>query len=239
MHIEPGLVDSSKIILSYATAAAAGAVAIKSVVASLGDKGAVCLAVRSVIATFGVFVFFEVMPHFPVGVSEVHFIFGTSLFLVLGAAPSAIGLALGLLVQGLFFSPADLPQYGMNVTTLVVPLFALQMVAERIIAPGTAYVDLKYSQALPLSIAFQGGVVVWVAFWAIYGAGFGTQNVASVASFGVAYVSVVLIEPLIDLAVLAACKIAAQNVRWFVLGRPAAFPTCMKLPDVSAATLNT
>ena len=32
MHIEPGLVDSSKIVLSYATAAAAGAVALRSVV---------------------------------------------------------------------------------------------------------------------------------------------------------------------------------------------------------------
>ena len=30
----------------------------------------------------------------------------------------------------------------MNVTTLLVPLFALQALARRIIAPGTAYVDL-------------------------------------------------------------------------------------------------
>ena len=36
-----------------------------------------------------------------------------------------LALALGLLVQGLFFAPFDLPQYGMNVTTLLVPLFAL------------------------------------------------------------------------------------------------------------------
>jgi hypothetical protein len=206
MHIEPGLVDSSKIILSYATSAAAGAVALKTIVISLGNKGAVSLAVRSLIATVGVFVFFEVMPHFPVGVSEVHFILGSTLFLILGAAPSAIGLALGLLVQGLFFSPTDLPQYGMNVTTLLVPLFALQVLAKRIIAPGTAYVDLTYSQALSLSTAFQGGVVSWVAFWAIYGAGLGAQNVASVVSFGTAYALVILIEPLIDLAMLAAAK---------------------------------
>ncbi len=41
----------------------------------------------------------------PVGVSEVHLILGTTLFLMLGAAPAAIGLAAGLLVQGLFFAP--------------------------------------------------------------------------------------------------------------------------------------
>ena len=206
MHIEPGLVDSSKIVLSYATSAAAGAVALKYVVRSLGEKGAASLALRSLIATVGVFVFFEVMPHFPVGVSEVHFILGSTLFLILGAAPSAIGLALGLLIQGLFFSPVDLPQYGMNVTTLLVPLFALQALAGRVVSPGTAYVDLKYSQALTLSTAYQGGVVAWVAFWAIYGAGFGAANLSSVASFGAAYMAVVVIEPLVDLAILAAAK---------------------------------
>lgn len=206
MHIEPGLVDGTKIVLSYATAAAAGGVALKSIVSSLGEKGPVSLAIRSLIATVGVFVFFEVMPHFPIGVSEVHLILGSTLFLILGGAPSAIGLALGLLVQGLFFSPTDLPQYGMNVTTLLVPLFALQMLAKRIIAPGTAYVDLQYRQALTLSTAFQGGVVAWVAFWAIYGNGLGAQNLASIATFGAAYMSVVLVEPLIDLAVLAAAK---------------------------------
>lgn len=206
MHIEPGLVDGTKIVLSYATAAAAGGVALKSIVSSLGEKGPVSLAIRSLIATVGVFVFFEVMPHFPIGVSEVHLILGSTLFLILGGAPSAIGLALGLLVQGLFFSPTDLPQYGMNVTTLLVPLFGLQMLAKRIIAPGTAYVDLQYRQALTLSTAFQGGVVAWVAFWAIYGNGLGAQNLASIATFGAAYMSVVLVEPLIDLAVLAAAK---------------------------------
>jgi hypothetical protein len=75
-----------------------------------------------------------------------------------------------------------------------------------VIAPGTAYVDLKYSQALTLSTAYQGGVVAWVAFWAIYGAGFGAANLSSIATFGVAYMAVVLIEPLADLAVLAAAK---------------------------------
>ncbi len=206
MHIEPGLVDGTKIILSYATAAAAGTVALKATLSSLGEKGPLSLAVRSLIAAVGALVFFEVLPHFPVGVSEVHFIFGSTMFLILGAAPSAIGLALGLLLQGLFLSPTDLPQYGMNLTTLLVPMFALQLLAGRIIAPGTAYVDLTYKQALTLSTAFQGGVVTWVAFWAIYGGGFGAESLAAVASFGTIYMAVVLIEPLLDLAVLAAAK---------------------------------
>lgn len=205
MHIEPGLVDGAKIALSYATACAVGAIGLKHVVQTLRESGAASLALRSMIATAGVFVFFEILPHFPVGVSEVHFILGSTLFLILGAGPAAIGLALGLLIQGLFFAPFDLPQYGINLTTLLAPLFALHALAGRIIAPGTAYVDLKYSQALALSTTYQGGIVAWVAFWAVYGAGF--EALPSVASFGVAYLVVLLIEPLVDLAVLAGAKV--------------------------------
>lgn len=207
MHIEPGLIDSAKIALSYATAATAAAVVLKSTVRSLGEKGPVSLVLRSVIATIGVFVFFEILPNFRVGVSEVHFILGSSLFLILGAAPSAIGLALGLLIQGVFFSPMDLPQYGANVTTLLFPLFALHALAKRVIAPSAAYVDLTYRQVLGLSATYQGGVVAWVGFWTVYGAGFGAENLASVASFGAAYMAVVLIEPLADLVLLAAAKL--------------------------------
>jgi hypothetical protein len=206
MHIEPGLVDGAKIGLSYATAAAAGATALYHCRAALLDRGPMSLILRSLAATAGTLVFFEVMPHFPVGVSEVHFILGSSLFLILGAGPAAVGLALGLLLQGLAVAPADLPQYGMNLTTLLVPLFALQAVADRMIPPGTAYVDLRYGQVLRLSLVYQGGVVAWVAFWAVYGAGFGAANLAAVAAFGAAYAVVLLVEPLADLALLALAK---------------------------------
>jgi hypothetical protein len=206
MHIEPGLVDGAKIALSYATAGTAATVGAWHIAQTAREKGLASLALRSVIATVGVFIFFEVMPHFAVGVSEVHFILGSTLFLILGAGPAAFGLAAGLLIQGLFFAPFDLPQYGMNLTTLLVPMFAIHALAKRVIAPGTAYVDLTYAQALKLSTAYQGGVVAWVAFWAIYGAGFGAANLAAVGTFGVAYMMVVLIEPLADLAVLAGAK---------------------------------
>ncbi len=94
----------------------------------------------------------------------------------------------------------------MNVTTLLIPLFAISTLSQRIIPVSTAYVDVKYSQALALSTAFQGGVVLWVAFWALYGQGVSVENVAHVVSFGAAYMSVIVLEPLIDLAVLAGAK---------------------------------
>ncbi|CUH66211.1 cobalt transport protein CbiM [Thalassovita gelatinovora] len=206
MHIEPGIVTGAKLLISYGTAAAAGTYALKLGWNAVQERGLASLAARTALAASAVFTFFQILPHFPVGVSEVHFILGSTLFLLFGAAPAAFGLALGLLMQGLFFAPFDLPQYGMNLTTILVPLFALHLLAKRVIAPDAAYVDLKYTQALALSTAYQGGVVAWVAFWAFYGQGFGVENLAAVGSFGAAYMLVVIIEPLADLAVLAAAK---------------------------------
>jgi len=207
MHIEPGLISPEKMLLAYASAAAAGGYAIKLGWDAIKEQGPLSLLARSAIATAAVFSFFELLPHHPIGVSEVHLILGSTLLLVLGAAPAAIGLALGLLIQGLFFAQFDLPQYFANVTTLLVPLFAIKLVADRIIRPDTPYVDLRYGQALALSATYQGGVVVWVGFWALYGQGVGADNLAAVASFGGAYMLVVLAEPLIDLAVLAGAKL--------------------------------
>lgn len=219
MHIEPGLVDGAKIALSYATATAAGGTALYQVTRAIRENGIASVALRALVATVGVFIFFEILPHFPVGMSEVHFILGSTLFLILGAGPAAIGLALGLLIQGLFFAPFDLPQYGMNLTTLLVPLFALHELSKRVIPSRTAYVDLQYRQVLALSLAYQGGVVAWVAFWAIYGQGFGAETLSSIGAFGLAYMAVVLIEPIADLAVLSGAKALKAQGSPFVTPR--------------------
>ena len=206
MHIEPGIVEGPKIVLSYVTASGVGAYGAYTAWQLIKDRGLSALLARSAATTALVFTFFQVFPHYPVGISEVHLILGSTLFLLFGAAPAAIGLAGGLLLQGLFFAPFDLPQYGMNVTTLLVPLFALSMVANRVIPSKTPYVQLKYRQALALSTTYQAGIVSWVAFWALYGEGFSGQTVASIATFGAAYLTVIIVEPLADLGVLAAAK---------------------------------
>lgn len=205
MHIEPGIVDGAKMALGYATGAGALGLTAKLAFPDL-KSNVVSLAARSVITTGLVFSFFQVLPHQAVGVSEVHLILGSTLFLLFGRAPAMIGLALGLLAQGLLFAPFDLPQYGMNVTTLLLPLYAMSLLAAKIIPAGTAYKDVSYMQALKLSTTYQAGIVAWVAFWAFYGQGFGAENLASVATFGMAYMAVILIEPIADLAILAGAK---------------------------------
>lgn len=206
VHIEPGIVEGSKIALSYVTAGGAGLYALRAVWQLVKERGISPVLFRSLATTALVFTFFQVFPHAPVGISEVHLILGSTLFLLFGMAPAAVGLALGLLLQGLFFAPFDLPQYGMNVTTLLVPLFGLQYVAGRVIAPNTPYVKLRYRQTLALSTTYQAGIVTWVGLWALYGEGFTAQTVQSVAAFGAAYMTVIVIEPLADLTVLAAAK---------------------------------
>ncbi len=206
MHIEPGIVDGAKMAFAYATATGAAAWTAKLALTDLRRNSPLSFVLRSAMAAVGTFVFFEVLPHFPVGVSEVHFILGTTLFLLLGAAPAAAGLALGLLVQGTFFAPSDLPMFFVNVTTLLLPLFAISALAERLLPRDRAYVDLDYAHVLKLSGLYQGGVVAWVAFWAFYGQGVTAETFQSVWTFGAAYMLVVLIEPLADLAVLAAAK---------------------------------
>jgi ABC-type Co2+ transport system permease subunit len=204
MHIEPGVVHGAKMILSYATAAAAAGYSLKLVADDLRSHSVASFAIRSLLATALIFCCFEVLPHVAVGVSEVHLILGTTVLLIFGAGPAAVGLAGGLAIQGLFFAPGDLPMYTVNVTTLLFPLFAIHALAARIIPADRPYVDLGYGDVLKLSVAYQGGIVLWVAFWAFYGQGFGVMP--EVLSFGAAYIVVILIEPLADLAILAGAK---------------------------------
>ena len=206
MHIEPGVVDGAKMAFAYTTAAGAAGYTAKLALEDLSARNAGSFAARTLMAAVGTFVFFEILPHFPVGISEVHFILGTTLFLLMGAAPAALGLAFGLLLQGSLFAPTDLPMYFVNITTLLVPLFAVTALARRIIPQTTAYVDLDYSSVLKLSAMYQGGIVAWVAFWAFYGQGVGAETFQSVWTFGAAYMLVILVEPLADLGILAGAK---------------------------------
>ena len=206
MHIEAGVVLGTKMILSYATAVGVVGMTAKLAIENIKENGLMALALKSFLTTIGVFVFFQVFPHFAVGISEVHLILGTTIFLVFGVAPALIGLALGLLIQGLFFAPFDLPQYGINITTLLASMLILNLAVEKIIPKGVAYKDITYAQMLKMSVVWQGAIISWVAFWAFYGQGFGAENLTAVGSFAGAYILVVLIEPLIDLAILSAVK---------------------------------
>jgi len=182
MHIEPGVVQGAKMILGYGTAAIVIGAGLKLAYDNIKENGPLSFALKAALSTMFVFIFFEVFPHYPVGVSEVHLILGTTLLMVFGVAPAMVGLALGLLIQGVFFAPFDLPQYGINVTTLLASMLILYTAARRIVPEGTAYKDITYAQMFKLSVIWEGSIVSWVAFWALYGQGVGAENLQQVLS---------------------------------------------------------
>jgi len=206
MHIEPGVVNGAKMALGYATAGVTLSFGAKVVWEHIKESGIASFIVKSILATIVIFSCFEILPHYPVGVSEVHLILGTTIFLIFGIAPAMVGLALGLLIQGIFFAPFDLPQYGINVTTLLASMMLLHFASKKIIPAKLAYKDISYTQLIKMSIIWEGSIVSWVAFWAFYGQGFGAENINNVLAFGSSYMLVVMIEPLIDLAVLSLVK---------------------------------
>jgi len=211
MHIEAGVVQGVKILFSYGTAATVIGVGAKLTYNNIKENGLLSLLLKTVISTILVFIFFEIFPHYPIGISEVHLILGTTLLLVFGVSPAMMGLTFGLLIQGLTVAQFDLPQFGINVTTLLSSMLILNYATKKIVPIGTAYKDISYIQMLKMSAIWEGAIVTWVAFWAFYGQGFGVENMSAVLSFGSAYMLVVLIEPFIDMAVLALVKTFYKN----------------------------
>ena len=207
MHIEPGVVNGAKIGLSYLTGAAAIAIGLKLLIQRIFNNTSVLLtAVRCLITTVFVFSFFEILPQYPLGVSEVHFIFGATLFLFFGAGATAFGLVAGLSLQGLLLAPSDLPQLYINISTLLFPLFAVSYISKKIIPANIAYTDLKYRHVISLTGIYQGGIILWVAFWCFYGQGFNQETFYNVGIFSLAYSTVIGIECLLDVGLLATLK---------------------------------
>ena len=207
MHIEPGVVNGAKIGLSYLTGAVAIAIGLKLLIQRMSNNRSVSVtAIRCLITTIFVFSFFEILPQYPLGVSEVHFIFGATLFLFFGAGVTAFGLVAGLSLQGLLLAPSDLPQLYINISTLLFPLFAVSYISKKIIPDNITYTDLHCKQVISLTGVYQGGIILWVAFWCFYGQGFNQETLYNVGVFSLAYSTVIGIECLLDVGLLAIFK---------------------------------
>jgi ABC-type Co2+ transport system permease subunit len=117
MHIEPGVLAAAKIVLANAAACAVVAAALVPLLRRPP------LALRTILAA----VFFTLCMqafHLKVGPSELHFLGAMPMYLALGLAPTLLGFALGLLLQGLLFEPADLLHPAVNTLSLALPLLA-------------------------------------------------------------------------------------------------------------------
>lgn len=191
MHIEPGLIAPAKLMFA---AGAATAVLACYVPALLRQPS---LALRSLLAAL-FFSCFMQMFHMKVGPSELHFLGVMPLYLSFGFVPTLLGLALGLLLQGLIFEPQDLPHLAVNSLSLMLPLMVVHYGLARRWIRGEG--PLKLKNLFKLDTAYYGGVLAMVGFWLALGQ---TQtSPAEWATFALAYAPVVLLEPLVTLGVL-------------------------------------
>jgi ABC-type Co2+ transport system permease subunit len=180
MHIEPGYVSATKIALANITA-----------IGLLGSQSLQLirqpqLIVRTLLAAV-FFTFFMQLYHLPVGPSELHFVGAMPIYLTLGFVPTLIGFGLGLLLQGLVFTPTDLVHLGINTLSLAVPLCLLHATL------GKRLQKLNVKTILTLDAAYYSGVTLMVGFWLAIGEV--ATPFAAWASFAASYISLVLIEP--------------------------------------------
>ena len=78
--------------------------------------------------------------------------------------------------------------------------------SKKIIPLNSTYTDLRYRHVLTLTGVYQGGIILWVAFWCFYGQGFSQETFYNVGIFSLAYSTVIGIECLLDVGLLAMLK---------------------------------
>jgi len=198
MHIEPGYVSAAKILI--ANAAAAGLVAAQGKALFQRPQ----LIVRTLIAAF-LFTLFMQSFHMPVGPSELHFVGAMPIYLTLGFVPALLGFGLGLLLQGLLFTPSDLVHLGINTLSLALPLIAVHA------AFGRRLARVDVPTILKLDAAYYTGVTLMVGFWLAVGEV--ATPLAAWAAFAASYAAIVVAEPVFTwLLVKGLARLAASRL---------------------------
>ena len=202
MHIEPGYLAASKIVFADVSAVGVLAYYSRDLLTRPAD------IVRCLLAAIFFSLFMQGF-HMNVGPSELHFVGAMAIYLTLGFVPTLFGFAVGLLLQGLLFEPADLVHLAVNSLSLIVPLIAVHYsLGRRFREEG---VKLGWPQILLLDAAYYGGVALMVGFW------LSVSEVATPfsawAAWASSYLVVVAFEPLFTYGTVRLLK-RYQDRRW-------------------------
>ena len=196
MHIEPGFIAQTKIMLANA-----GAVSVLGWYAK--DLRQPADILRALLAA-GFFSLFMQGFHVNVGPSELHFVGAMAIYLTLGFLPTLFGFAAGLLLQGLLFEPADLMHLAVNSLSLILPLIAVHYTLGRKLREMTNGHRIGWRTILKLDALYYGGVTTMVGFWLL------VSDVATPfsawAAFAASYLAVVAFEPVFTYAALRLLK---------------------------------
>lgn len=195
MHIEPGIIAQAKVMVANVGAAGVLLAYTKDLIKNPAD------IVRMLVAAVFFSLFMQAF-HVQAGPSELHFVGAMVIYLALGFAPTLIGFAVGLLLQGVLFDPMDLPHLAVNSLSLIVPLIAVHYTLGRKLREQDGVITWK--NILKLDAMYYSGVTVMVGFW------LAMSNVATSfgawATFASSYLVLVACEPLLTYAALRLLK---------------------------------
>ncbi|WP_068315082.1 energy-coupling factor ABC transporter permease [Polycladidibacter hongkongensis] len=203
MHIEPGYVSAAKVMAANVAAAGVVLWGVKLQAAEFLKNPLVPL--KTILAAVFFSLFMESF-HMPVGPSELHFVGAMAMYLTLGFTPVFLGFALGLLVQGFLFVPADLVHLSVNSLSLILPLVSVHYLAGRKLFDQALGKRTTVAQIIKLDAMYYAGVTGMVGFWLLIGEV--ETPLLAWAQFAASYLAVVAIEPLVTYAAVRGLKAA-------------------------------
>ena len=188
MHIEIGIISPEK--LAYAGVAATALLGAHA----MGLLKSPTAWLRTALASF----FFSVLMqawHLPVGPSELHLVGAMPIYLLFGFIPTLFGFGLGLLVQAMVFEPQDMAHLAVNFLSLAVPLLTVHRTL------GKKMQGINVANVLKLDAVYYAGVTLMVGFWLSISND--AAPVADWALFAASYTSLVAVEPLLTIGLVA------------------------------------
>lgn len=202
MHIEPGFIAQAKIVLANVAASGVLLAYAKELIKAPAD------IIRTVLAAI-FFTLFMQSFHVNVGPSELHFVGAMAMYLTLGFVPTLIGFAAGLLLQGLVFTPTDLPHLAVNSLSLIMPLLAVHYTIGRKLREQAT--TLNWQQIVKMDAMYYSGVAGMVGFWLL--AADVATPFAAWATFASSYALIVIAEPIVTYAAVRLLK-RYENNSW-------------------------
>lgn len=197
MHIEPGFIAQTKILLANVGAVSVLGWYAKDLLWRPADM------LRALLAA-GFFSLFMQSFHVSVGPSELHFVGAMAMYLTLGFLPTLFGFAVGLLLQSVLFEPKDLVHLAVNSLSLILPLIAVHYTLGRKLRETTNGHYIGWRTILKLDALYYGGVTTMVGFWLL--ASDVVTPFSAWAAFAASYLAVVAFEPVFTYAALRLLK---------------------------------
>jgi len=197
MHIEPGLVAPTKVLLANVSALGLLGLYAQGLLGKPADL------IRTLLAALFFSVFMQAF-HLSVGPSELHFVGAMAMYLSLGFLPTLYGFALGLLLQGLVFEPGDLPHLAINSLSLILPLLAVHYGLGRRLRAAACGRRVGWATIVKLDAAYYSGVTLMVGFWLALAEV--ATPFAAWATFAASYLAIVAFEPLVTYGALRLLK---------------------------------